>query len=66
MTDHSKNHPLSDKDISTDFNESTQPDSDSGLATYRGFAGPGDIEITYDSNEYEIVNGRLSKIDICS
>ncbi|MDD9899425.1 MAG: hypothetical protein OXT65_00410 [Alphaproteobacteria bacterium] len=40
-------------------------DPDTGRVLYRGIAGPGTIEFSYDPEEEEVINGRKRKIDMC-
>lgn len=39
---------------------------ETGFTYYKGSCGPGTIEITFDADTHEVVNGHLKEIDPCS
>ena len=53
------------KDFAFSKRWGSEQDPDTGMVLYRGQAGPGTIEFSYDPETHEVVNGSVRPIDIC-
>ena len=66
------NHAQGDREQAREYSEFERSsihgrclDPDSGLMLYRRPAGPGTMEVLYDPEIEEVVNGVVRKIDMC-